>query len=259
MFGAWFAMFLPLVYWLRHEHSNWHNLAYWVSAAAILGAISSMSSGPIMMAVIAACCLFMEHHKRWVKPLLYMFILASILIEVLSNRHFYHVLLSYLNPIGGSWWHRARLIDCAIEHFGEWGLAGYGGQDPGWGQYLGADFTDVTNEFVLAGVSYGILGVIALCSVLAVTFFCLFRLYNSTDDPRIKSLAWAFGSSMVAVIVVFMSVSFFGQMVTLLYCFYGMVGSSTYITGPRVGHSQVYRHIFIPEKTGCTDHRVQKF
>jgi len=193
-----------------------------------------MSSGPIMMVVSIILFLVMERFRQWVKPLLGLSVVMCVLIEVISNRHFYHVILSYSNPIGGSWWHRAKLIDCAVEHFGEWFLAGYRGKDPGWGAYLGSDHTDVTNEFILAGVKYGILGVIALCSVLVVIFSNLIRLYHSAADLQSKSLIWAFGSSIAATVVVFMSVSFFGQMITLLYFVFGMIGSATCIADYKV-------------------------
>jgi hypothetical protein len=224
MFGMAFALFLPLVYSLRCER-RWRGAAFFLSIMIILGALSSMSSGPIMMVIAAILCLVMENFKRWVKPLLYLSVIMCVMVGIVSNRPFYHVMLSYLNPIGGSWWHRAKLIDLAIEHFGEWWLIGYGGKDPGWGDYLGSNHTDVTNEFILAGVQYGILGVIALCSVLVVVFSNLIRMHNSATEHQVKSLAWALGSSIFATIVVFMSVSFFGQILTLFYCILGIVGS----------------------------------
>ncbi|GAG42895.1 unnamed protein product, partial [marine sediment metagenome] len=183
MFGACFAMFLPLVYSLRHE-KNWRNLAYILSGAAIIGALSSMSGGPFSMMMVAVFCLALEKCKHWVKPLLIFFVISCIGTEIISNRPFYHVVLSRLNPIGGAWWHRARLIDLAIENIDEWWLAGYGGQDPGWGQFLGSSHTDVTNQFVLHGVQYGMLGVVALCVVLASVFSNLNRLHNVAQHPQ---------------------------------------------------------------------------
>ncbi len=233
MFGACFAMFLPLVYSLRHE-KNWQTAAYVLSGLALLGAMSSMSGGPFSMVMVAVFCLALEKCKHWVKPLLIFFVISCIGTGIISNRPFYHVVLSRLNPIGGSWWHRAKLIDLAIENIDEWWLAGYGGQDPGWGLYLGSSHTDVTNQYILYGVQYGMLGVVALCVVLASVFSNLNRLHNLATDPRVKSLAWALGSSLVATIVVFFSVSFFGQMSTLFYCVLGIIGSVTHLSRQQV-------------------------
>lgn len=224
-FGGGFAMFLPLIYFLRQQKSHWLVLAYVLSGVTLIGALSSMSSGPGVMVIVVIFCLAMEKHKHWVKPLLIFFASSCIFIGVASNRSFYHVIASYGNPLGGAGWHRARLIDCAIEHFDEWYLAGYGNREPGWGEFLGQNWTDVTNHFILAGVSYGILGVAVLCGLLITAFRGLSHAYKKTADPEMKSLCWSLGSILFAVAVVWMSVSFLGQLESLFYCILGMVGS----------------------------------
>jgi hypothetical protein len=185
-----------------------------------------MSSGPWIMMIVAISCLAIERHKYLLRPLLIFFVLSCVFIAIASNRPFYHVIVSYANPLGGSGWHRAKLIDLAIEHFGEWWIAGYGGQDPGWGEYLGMGKTDITNEFVLAGAKYGIIGVIALVGVLAAAFRGLIDSYKRSTDLRVKSLYWSLGCTLVSVVITWMSVSFFGQMMPLFYCILGMIGSS---------------------------------
>ena len=226
LFGCSFAIFLPLVFYLRGE-KGWRTSAYVLSGLALLGALSSMSSGPWVMIIVVVACLSIEKHKHLFKAVLKLFIVSCMLIGVISNRPFYHVLATRIaNPVGGSGWHRARLMDLAIERFDEWWLLGYGEQDPGWGPELGNDtFTDVTNEFILAGVSYGILGVIALCAVLATAFRCLIRVQKEQSDPRLVSLSWALFSILLASIVTWMSVSFFGQLMPLSYFVLGSIGS----------------------------------
>lgn len=225
LFGGGFSMFLPLIYYLRHEKGTWHSLAYVLSAFALLGALSSMSSGPWVMVLTVLMCLGFEHRKRWIKPIFLFLIFSCILVGIVSNRPFYHVIASWANPLGGSGWHRARLIDLSIEHFDEWWELGYGTKDPGWGSELGMGFTDVTNQFILAGVRYGILGVIALCAVLTIAFRRIVSTYRRVPHPSMKSLCWAFGSLLFSVVVCWMSVSFFGQLMPLFYCSLGMIGS----------------------------------
>lgn len=225
LFGGGFAMFLPLIYYLRQEKGRWQNLAYIISGIALLGALSSMSSGPWVMAIVVIFCLFMEKHRKSIKALFMFFVFSCIFIGIASNRPFYHVIASWANPLGGASWHRAKLIDLAIEHFGEWWKVGYGDKDPGWGPSLGMGFTDVTNEYILKGVRYGILGVIALCAVLAKSFRGLISTYRKLTQPAMKSLCWAFGSLLFSVSVAWISVSFFGQLSTLVYCSIGIIGS----------------------------------
>jgi len=225
LFGGGFAMFLPLIYYLRHEKKDLRTFAYIISGIVLLGALSSMSSGPWVMVMAVIFCLFMERHKHLVKPLFIFMIISCILIGIASNRPFYHVIASWANPLGGAGYHRAKLIDIAIDKFDEWWVIGYGDKDPGWGPLLGMGHSDITNEYILKGVRYGILGVIALCAVLAKAFQGLISTYRKQQHPAAKSLCWAFGSLLFSVAFAWMSVSFFGQLSTLVYCSLGMIGS----------------------------------
>lgn len=226
LFGGVFAMFLPLIYYLRHEKKDWHFFAYVLSGVAILGAVSSWSSGPLVATMMVIFCLAIERHKAWVKPLCIFAVLSCVLIGVASNRPFYHVIAARANLLGGAGYHRAKLIDLAIEHFDEWWMMGYGDKDPGWGPELGGmSWTDVTNEYILAGIRSGILGVIALCAILAQAFRDIASTLKKMPQPAIKSLCWAFGSLLFSVAVTWMTVSFFGQLATLFYCCLGMIGS----------------------------------
>lgn len=231
LFGGGLAMFLPLIYFLRHQKSYWLVLAYVLSGVVLIGALSSMSSGPCVMVIVVIFCLAMERQKRWVKPLLIFFVFSCIFIQVTSNRSFHHVLATrFANPLGGAGWHRARLIDCAIKHFDEWYLLGYGDRDPGWGPDMGMSKTDITNEFIAKGVRYGILGIVVLCGVLTTAFRDLLYMHKRTQDPELRSLCWSLGSVLFSVIVTWMSISFFGQLEPLFYCILGMIGSSSNLT-----------------------------
>ncbi len=226
LFGIGFALFLPLIYCLRHEQGRWRSLAYVLSAVAVIGALSSLSSGPWVMVIVVISCLAMEKYRQWIKPLLVFFIISCMLIGIISNRRFYHVLATRIaNPLSGTGWHRAMLIDLAIEHFDEWWLTGYGGEDPGWGPSLGMTWTDVTNEYILTGVRYGALGVIALCVVLTATCRRIVFTYKRITYPAAQSLCWALGSLLVPVMVTWMSISFFGQLMPLFYGCLGIIVS----------------------------------
>lgn len=226
MFGACFVMFLPLIWALRHQRGYWGKLAYPLSGMAILGAISSMSSGPWGTLVVVIFCLVLEKYKRWLKTVLVGLAVLCVLAAVGSNRSLHHVLFSYLNLGKGDWYQRARLIDVAIERIGQWWLAGYGGRDPGWGPRTGMGHTDGNNEFIMAGIDYGIWGVIALCSVLAVAIRTLVRMHNLSNDTVLRSWFWSLGTTLVATIVAWQGVSSFGQMPSIFYCILGVVGSA---------------------------------
>jgi hypothetical protein len=221
-------MFLPLIYCLRYEKNNWRILAYILSVIAVIGALSSMSSGPWVMIIVILFCLALEKYKQWTKLMLKFLIFSCVFVELFSNRNFYQVIFSYASRFGGAGWHRAKLIDVAISHFNEWWLAGYGGKDPGWGHYFGMSWTDVTNEFVLVGIRYGMAGVIVLCVVIVVAFRSLISAHKKAAPPADRSLYWALGCILITVITVWMSVSFFGQLVSLFYCMLGIISSMSH-------------------------------
>jgi len=229
MFGLCFIMFLPLFWALRRERQPDRIVAYLLSAAAVVGALSSMSSGTWVTLALALFCIVMERYRRWVKQVLIFLVVACVLAEIGSNNPLHHVIISRANPLGGAGWQRAALIDYAIKDFDKWWLAGYGGRDPGWAPSIQRPGTkprtDLNNIFLHAGVDYGIWGLIIFCTVYASAIAGAVRVYKSTSNPALRAWAWAVGVSIIATIIAGMGVSFFGSPVALLYCIFGLAGS----------------------------------
>ena len=230
MFGSCFIMFLPLIWCLRRESRNWNNRAKWAVAIVAIGAMSSMSSGPWGMLMVVVFCMAMERYSYRLKAILAGFVIMCVLLEVVSNRPFYHPLLEFGNLGRGSWYQRAKLIDSAIETIGDWWVAGYYGEDPGWGAAVGIRYTDLNNEFLLKGVRYGMLGVIALAGAFVLSFDSLAKSFKETKDKELRALYWGMGSSLVGIIVMWQGVSYFGSSVALFYCLLGTIGSSFGLT-----------------------------
>jgi len=195
----------------------------------VLGVLGSMSSGPLMMLLFSIVFLSLERCKHWVKPLLVLVLCGAAVIEVVSNRTLYHVIASYADPIGGTGWHRARLIDCAIETFGQWWFAGYGGGDPGWGEKLGMTWTDITNHYLVHGVKYGFLSIVAFVGILVSSLRRLIMIHNNRKDTAVKSWSWALGTVVIVLLISFNAFTAFGQTETLFYCILGFIGSSWWL------------------------------
>jgi hypothetical protein len=227
LFGASFVMFIPIIWSLRHETTSWKTWAYVGVAFASIGALTSMSSAPWMMVIMVWGCLLMERFKYMAKPLLGFMVGSCFAVDIISNRTFYHVMASYANPIGGSGWHRAKLIDLAIENFNEWWFMGYGGVDPGWGSRLGMTWTDITSHYIQVGVLYGVWGVIGLVGMMTVAVLMLMRAHAKTKDPKFRSWCWALGSLLAVLAVTFTSCTLFDQTRTHFYGMLGMIASMT--------------------------------
>jgi hypothetical protein len=247
LFGDCFAMFLPLVWALRHRYEARGKLFYLIPAAIIIGALSSMSSGSWGALVVVVFCLAMEKYKRWTKHIIGLIIALCFFTVILSNRPLHRVILSYLNFGKGDWWQRARLIDAAIDNFGQWWLFGYGSKDPGWGSleggYFWGHFTDVNNEFIFYGVQGGAIAMICLCWVFVTAFKGLVVASRRTTDAELKSLYWSMGCFLVGVIAAWQGVSFFGQSIALFYSLLGVIGSSIVFAKYTNPHSRGYQYV----------------
>ena len=225
LFGLGFASMLPLIWMLRHEPRPWGRFSYFFTFVCACGVGSTVSSGPYLALIVVLFCLSLEYAKSLVKPALVLFIIGCAIIEVLSNRHFYHVLADFtMDPESG--WYRARLLDVAIEQLPNYWTTGYGLVDPGWGPMINAlPRTDAVNDFVVHAMRYGAFGLIAYVAVLARSLIDVGRCYAATHSPWMKSCSWALCSSLVGLLGAMWSVSMFGQMTSQLYLVIGLHGA----------------------------------
>ncbi len=225
MFGILFVMFIPLFRSLKELYPGNIGRHWFCLGILLAGCFSSMSSGPWMMAVLVLFFFFLEKKKVWIKPLIGLFIFAILFVAILSNRPFYHVFFSYLNPVGGTAWHRAKLMELTIHHFPEWVLYGYGGRDPGWGPELGARWTDITNHFISIAVEYGFIGLLAFIGLFVCSIRRLRKVYGSVRSRFVQTLCWSYESLLVMLLLTLNSCTLFDQTRTLLFFQFGIIGS----------------------------------
>ena len=232
MFGMGFAIVLPIVWVLRHERGAWGASCYAVTVGAVIGVLSSVSSGPYLQLGVVAVALVLERYKNLVRPLLAVILLGCITMGLMSNRRIWYILAEMAFDAENGWY-RARLIDVALEKLPEYWAFGYGlSTDPGWGpDIVGLPNTDIVNEYVLTAVQHGCAGVLMLFVVLAASLLGLYRTYRSTTDPWLHSATWAVGASLVGVLVLFWTVSIHEPMI--LYFLLGLAGALAAPARPR--------------------------
>jgi len=225
LFGLSLASLVPIIWMLRHEPPPWGRWSYFLTLIAVLGVAATVSSGPYLALLVVLGCLALEYAKTLVKPLILLFVLGCAAIEVISNRHFYHVLADFtMDPESG--WYRARLIDVAIEQLPKYWLSGYGFVDPGWGPMINAlPRTDAVNDYVVHAMTYGLFGLFAYLAVLLYSVYGVVRTYALTRSLWMKSCCWALISSLLGLLVAMWSVSLFGQMVSQFYWLIGLHGA----------------------------------
>jgi hypothetical protein len=238
LFGLSFASLVPIIWMLRHEPRPWGRWAYPLTFIAICGVAATVSSGPYLALIVVIGCLSLEYAKSLVKPLIALFIFSCMAVEVISNRHFYHVLADFtMDPDSG--WYRARLIDVAIEQLPHYWVCGYGFVDPGWGPLINElPRTDAVNDYVVHAMTYGIFGLLAYVAVLVRAIYDVVRCYVASTSPWMKSCCWALASSLLGLLFAIWSVSMFGQMTSQLYLIIGLHGALAVHGAARVPRPQ---------------------
>jgi hypothetical protein len=225
MFGLSFAIFFPLVWYLRRQGKIWKFLTPIFAIMVALGCLSSMSSGPWLALGVVLFCLFLERFKFIVKSIVYSLLAFILLIEAISTRHFYYILAQFAMSEETAWY-RARLLDVAIVHLPVYWAFGYGLVDPGWGREIqGLEITDIVNHYVLIASECGIICLAIFISIFFLCFKGICRFSKVTTDPDNQSFCWVLGTVLVALVTVMWSVSLFGPPLSLLYIIFGMAAN----------------------------------
>lgn len=175
--------------------------------AALLCVYFSASSTP-MMGVVAAVVggsLFLV--REWMRPIRWAVLGVLVALHAVMNAPVWH-LISRIDVVGGSTgWHRYILIDRAIHRFPEWALLGTSSTGH-WGHGM----QDVTNEYLIRGFAGGFLALCLLVATIAFGFQAAGRVWKSARRDRYRLiLGWALGVSLFTHTVMFLAVSYFGQ------------------------------------------------
>lgn len=227
LFGLFFAGMAPLTLGMWNQDIfKRNNLKVGVLFAfMILGIISSMSSGPIFSIFISLFMLMLfPFRKYWPLFLVYM-ILTLTMIEIYSNRHWYHV-LTRLAFDAQTAYHRIGLIEEALGG----GMDGHWFQGYGYvGVGTGADNTnfhwehkDFTNMYILLLAKFGLA---ALAPYLCIHFFVFKRIRRAYQRAPSKEdwwTIWTIFSLMIGIDIALLTVGAFGVFNTFLYMIFGI-------------------------------------
>ena len=237
-FGAsLFPLFLALLIGSRRGRP-------WLAAGLVSSVImtgTSASSGPAMafLGGFAAICMWPLRSRmqqfRWA--------LSAVLIflHFAGNMPLWHLIHRVGTIIGGTGYHRYRLIDAFVNNFSEWVLLGSRNM-----AYWGWGLQDITNQFVLEGVNGGLLGLTCFVLLLArlyggaglATRFALTRAPLPRPTRQLRAyLSWGLGATLTVHMVAFISVSYFGQVLTLFFMALTMIACmNEWATQPMRSH-----------------------
>ena len=227
MLGMFFAMFGPVCAGLLRNVQN-NKLFYQAGIAfMIIGAISSVSSGPILVIILAVVFIVCYRWRRYWRTAMLVTVVMCGCVEIISNRHFYDVLGGYtMSPETA--WYRSKLIDVAIFEGGMSGhwLTGFGLVDPGWSfQIDNRSQTDMVNHYLLVLCRYGLVGFIPFMSVVIVAVREIVRAFKASMSEPDRCMIWSLAGAFFGILIGLFSVSLFGPPKTILYLLFGFCGA----------------------------------
>lgn len=233
MFGMYFAIAFGLCAGLPgFLKQDRRNLFYIGIGILGLGVVSSMSSGPISAGLVLVPVLVLFKYRQYSKIFVAMVISGVVLIEIASNTSWYEA-LSRLTFSEETAYYRIMLIRKAFGGgmTGHW-LTGYGLVDPGWGPSLdGRAHTDLVNHYLMVLSLYGLVGLAPFLGILVCAFARLRESFTQAKTEAERWMVWTPMSTLVALIVTFMSVSLFAQTQTVFFIMLGFCANMPILIG----------------------------
>ena len=224
-FGSNLVAFFVCIW--RRGISNKLLSAVGVSSALII-AISSGSSGPILgaaIAVLGLCIWPLRSHMRQIRWAILLTLLALQLVMKVPV----WFLLARIDVFSGSTgYHRAMLIDRAFANLGDWFLIGtkstaaWANEDQG--------LFDVTNQYLVVGKEGGLLCMLLFIWIIVRGFRYVglaLRAAQTEGEPFNRQLyIWALGATLLAHTVTYLSVSYFDQNFVTWYLLLAMIATA---------------------------------
>jgi len=220
--GCFWAAAAPLIasgWWMTGLVKR---LAPFSVVCCIIVVIATASSTPMAAtaaAILGALFFCLRAQMGWIK--LGVVVTLLWLHFVAMKKPVWH-LISRIDLAGGSTgYHRYRLIDAAIHHFGDWWAIGTK-STRAWGPQL----NDVTNQYILEGVRGGVLTLLLFSLALWAAFHYVGKLWRLVEANNTKLIAsWSMGVALFTHSMSFIAVSYFGQISILWYLSLAMPAS----------------------------------
>ncbi|HOW72108.1 MAG TPA: hypothetical protein PKY77_16035 [Phycisphaerae bacterium] len=219
--GCFCASMTPLfvAQWWRARRMS---LALGASVFSSLAIIVLCASGTPVTAVgfglVGAAMFWLRFHMKWICAIA---VGVTVGLHMVMKAPVWH-LVSRLDVVSGNTsWHRYQVIDQAIKHFDEWWLVGSASISH-WGVHAG----DITNQYVLEGVTGGAVTLVLFLSIIFAAFGMVGRMWRVFQrDPYRLAFSWALGVSLFIHCTSYLAVTYFGQMIMVWYLHLAMIAS----------------------------------
>jgi hypothetical protein len=193
---------------------------------AAIATFSSISSGPWLGLFILIFCNAFILKPSVIKPTLYMMAAMALLLEIISNRHFYN-LIDYIALNAGTAYYRTKLMEVAVSQWRDYWLVGVGDTSiQYWGSLVDNRLhVDLVNQFVIVAVNGGIAAFLMyLFAHINAIRYAIKARRGSTDKVR-RRLLFCLVCTLIALDFSTLSVGLYGPPSLLTNILLGMIVS----------------------------------
>jgi hypothetical protein len=228
--GTFGATLVPLfiALWWHEGHGKLYSVLGITCASIIV--ITTRSSGPQIAYILGIAAIMVWCIRTHMRALRWTAILTLVGLHMYMKAPVWFAIAHIAKITGGTGWHRAQLIDQAIQHFNEWWLIGttYTAHwDIATVLEVNPNMIDITNQFVGEGVNGGL---ITLGLFVLIIVRCFRSIGNSIqanpEEPfALKFTLWSMGAALFTHNVSFISVSYFDQITVFWYLLLALIAT----------------------------------
>lgn len=218
MLGLFWATVIPFFVGLwKTENRAWVYMV--ATVAAVLIVIATRSSTPLLTMLFVFGLLTGFRCRQHGRGVVWCVLGITVALHIMMRAPVWH-LIARMNVVGGSTgWHRYHLINEAVKNFSEWAILGTR-QTAHWHPAL----WDITNQYILEGVRGGIITLILFVILLIRAVAKVGAASLRQISRGHQWLLWGICVSVLGHCISFFGVSYFGQIVLLLYMTFAIVG-----------------------------------
>lgn len=218
LLGTLGVSFAPLYFGLAFSKENRRRAVAGLALCLVVVLLSN-SGGPVSALAISSIAWVMWRFRTSMRTVRRLIAAGIILLAIVMKAPVWYLIMHVSNITGGDGWHRAKLIDVAVNNLDQWWFAGMPIESTvDWLPYFiertGA--ADITNQFVSFGIQAG-LGAIALFIFLLTRSFsslgiamAAVRAQDETSNKN-EAMLWGLGAVLITHVVNWLGITYFDQ------------------------------------------------
>lgn len=241
--GTFAATLFPLMVGLWFQTNRKKLIAVLGILGCVVATILSNSSGPLLCLLAALIGLGLWRVRDRMQILRRGTVALIIGLALMMKAPVWYLIARISDLVGGGGWHRAYVIDLAVNHVSEWWLAGTA-RTVNWApdyQVLLVDPNniDITNHYVVQGINGGIWMLGLFLGMIVVGFKVVGTGARAAMDSALRrKMTWAVGVSLAAHCTAFISVSYFDQIAVFWFWLLAVISSlSLHLVYPGTEHA----------------------